>query len=231
MHDVPADVLAGPAAVVRPEAPDALPPRPPAAEAAGPAAPADPPLLEGPAGPAVQGDDGAHDDGGEGAEPAAPDDGRPDLPGHVGAAEGGQDVGRHGLQPVVVVQVAAPSALGRPGGGGGKAVGGLARLAVQPVAGGGVARAAAPLLDAHVVHEGHGPRAAARGEEGVVRRGVVRNDRDRGREARTGGGSEERPCGARVAAQRTVVGGGGHWGWRDSPPRFRLPPPPPRPPP
>ena len=120
VHDVPADVLAGPAAVVRPEAPDALPPRPPAAEAAGPAAPADPPLLEGPAGPAVQGDDGAHDDGGEGAEPAAPDDGRPDLPGHVGAAEGGQDVGRHGLQPVVVVQVAAPSALGRPGGGGGE---------------------------------------------------------------------------------------------------------------
>ncbi|EJK48630.1 hypothetical protein THAOC_32552, partial [Thalassiosira oceanica] len=92
VHDVPADVLALPAAVVAPKAPDALPPRPPPAEAARPPPPAHAPLLERPAGPAVQGHEGADGHRHDWPEPPPADERRAHLPPGVGPSERREDV-------------------------------------------------------------------------------------------------------------------------------------------
>ena len=186
---MPANVLTLPRAVIAPEAAHALPARPPPAEAAGPPASADAALLERPTRAAVEGHEGTDEYGYHGTQPPTSDHGRPQLPGGVRTAEGREDVGGHGVEPIVVGHdVVVRSHPGRsavhdvvPGRGAGRrgreGVLGAAGLAVQAVARAGVARPAPPLLDAEVVHERHRAGAIAGGEEGIVGGGVVQHDR------------------------------------------------------
>ena len=172
MHNVPADILALARTVVRTEASHTLPPGATAAKTAGPTTTRNTALLEHAASTAVKGNDGAHNNRGQGSEPPASNNGGADLPPGMGTTESGKDVRRHRFEPIGFIRAGDWTSWRRRQG-----VSPTTCFAVETILGGRMARAAAPLLHAKVVHKCHRPSTKARRKEWILGGRMMRHNR------------------------------------------------------
>mmetsp|Transcript_23065 Transcript_23065/g.41172 ORF Transcript_23065/g.41172 Transcript_23065/m.41172 type:complete len:189 (-) Transcript_23065:796-1362(-) len=184
VHDMPTHILTLPRTVITPQTPHALPPRPPPTQRARPPSSTHASLFEGATRATVECDEGGDYHGDCRAEPAAAYGRGGQLPCWVGATQGREDVGGHGIEPIVFRHdVAVGTCTSVPTVGSARrrwqSVLRPARFAIESVLGVGMTGTATPLFDAEVVDEGHAAGAVAGREEGIFGGRVVD---DEGRE-------------------------------------------------
>ena len=184
VHDVPANILTLPRAVVAPQTAHTLPTRPPPAQTAGPPTSAHAPLLERATRAAIERHEGTDKYGNHGTQPSSTHDRCSQLPSRMRTTQCRQHVWGHRVEPIVIghyvvvgshSRAAVHDVVTRRGARrrGRQRVLGTAGFTIQPVPRAGMTRSAPPLFNAKVMHKRHRPRAVARGKEGIFGGGMV----------------------------------------------------------